>query len=345
MPAAQVEKPAFCPAARPDPAHSRLQRRLVTVLPTSLYARECSSASQRACAEHSARLFWMGSTPRSVTPTTTSTAGTATAASTALTAAHGGYDDDLPQYDLNALDAPSPGGGSGYHFTHAAPLYSRQLGDFPPEIIALIVHHLYYDYVPLPHPFPNPDPFIHLEQPSGAYPAAHLAPSLDAQAKELLAGLCRVDKTWSAEATRALWRRVSFGMPRAFESVLRTVEEYSAGQRVARPLRHDRHGKRSASTDSEGSGPGTGLRRRASSRGTASSLGLTMTAGDAVLPDAPVSSAPTAGPVHVAQTWDDNPTPRLPPRDTADRDYFGASEFALSCGPLMQTLTRSGSPQ
>lgn len=229
------------------------------------------------------------------------------------------YDDDLvPELDLLALQQQQGPGGAN-HFTHAAPLYARQLGDFPPEIIALIVHHLYYDYVPLPHPFPNPDPYISLEPPSSTYPAPHLAPSLDAQAKELLAGLCLVDKTWSAEATRALWRRVSFGMPRAFESVLRTIEEYSGGQRVARPLK-------SASLKRTGSveGSPTALGRRASQRGT-SSLGLTMTTATANedLPDAPA---------HVPATWADHPTPRLPTAEpsttttttTEPQDYFGA---------------------
>ncbi|GAA5984869.1 hypothetical protein JCM10908_002430 [Rhodotorula pacifica] len=266
-------------------------------------------------------------TPRGsgeTTPTTTTTTAPA-------------YDDDLaPELDLLALQGHN-------HFTHAAPSYSRQLGDFPPEIVALIVHHLYYDYVPLPHPFPNPDPFISLEPPSSTYPAPHLAPSLDAQAKELLAGLCLVDKTWSAEATRALWRRVSFGMPRAFESVLRTIEEYSGGQRVARPLRSD-HSRRSGSTDSEGSPSSSGLGRRASQRGGGggSSLGLTMTA-TADLPDAP--AAPPA-PVHVAQTWADSPTPRLakavePAKTDPAQDYFGAGAHPPQ---LLPTLDPAESP-
>lgn len=258
----------------------------------------------------------------------TPTAGTGAGAAAAT------YDDQqlVPELDLLALQqepSPSPLAGVN-HFTHAAPLYSRQLGDFPPEIIALIVHHLYYDHVPLPHPFPNPDPYISLEPPSSTYPAPHLAPALDAQVKELLAGLCLVDKTWSAEATRALWRRVSFGMPRAFESVLRTIEEYSGGQRVARPLRSDRSAsasKRSGSTDSEGS-PAS-LTRRASQRG--SSLGLTMTAAPTEdLPDAPVpAGVPAPEPArHTAATWADNPTPRLFKAESADtpQDYFGAGE-------------------
>ncbi|KWU42724.1 hypothetical protein RHOSPDRAFT_35782 [Rhodotorula sp. JG-1b] len=243
------------------------------------------------------------------------------------------YDDDLvPELDLLALQQHA----NSNHFTHAAPLYARQLGDFPPEIIALIVHHLYYDYVPLPHPFPNPDPYISLEPPSSTYPAPHLAPSLDAQAKELLAGLCLVDKTWSAEATRALWRRVSFGMPRAFESVLRTIEEYSGGQRVARPLKNASL-KRTGSIEAGGSP--TALGRRASQRGT-SSLGLTMTTATAAnedLPDAPAQ--------HVPKTWADHPTPRLPTAEkttTAEpQDYFGAGATAQQ---VLPTLDPAESP-
>ncbi|KAJ8292631.1 hypothetical protein OF846_004393 [Rhodotorula toruloides] len=161
---------------------------------------------------------------------------------------------DLPpqvtDLDLLSLASSSPN-PPGPHFTHHPPLhstYSRHLGDFPPEIIALIIHHLYYSYVPYPTPFPCPDPYLELV-PATPYEPSHLAQPLDTQAKETLASICLVDKTWSAEATRALWRRVSFGMPRAFESVLRTIEEYSGGQRVARPLRSDARGGRGHSSE------------------------------------------------------------------------------------------------
>lgn len=161
---------------------------------------------------------------------------------------------DLPpqvtDLDLLSLASTSPH-APGPHFTHHAPVhstYSRHLGDFPPEIIALIIHHLYYSYLPFPTPFPCPDPYLELV-PATPYQPSHLAQPLDTQAKETLAAICLVDKTWSAEATRALWRRVSFGMPRAFESVLRTIEEYSGGQRVARPLRSDARGGRGQSSE------------------------------------------------------------------------------------------------
>ncbi|GAA6007303.1 hypothetical protein JCM10207_001578 [Rhodosporidiobolus poonsookiae] len=148
--------------------------------------------------------------------------------------------------------APSP-----YDFLPHPP---RNPGDLPPEIIALIIHHLFYGYLPYPAPFPQPDPYLRLLPPQTHlfFPEpARLAPPPDAQAKETLAALALVDKTWNAEATRALWRRVSFGMPRAFESVLRTIEEYSGGRRVRRPLGSDLRSP-GASVD-EGSGLGRSL--------------------------------------------------------------------------------------
>ncbi|GAA5995763.1 uncharacterized protein JCM10292_004733 [Rhodotorula paludigena] len=160
------------------------------------------------------------------------------------------------------------------HFSHHAPAdgrYTRHPGDFPPEIIALIVHHLYYQEVPAPQPFPNPDPYLALLPPTPWYPA-RLAPPLDEQASETFSNLCLVNKTWSAEATRALWRRVSFGMPRAFESVLRTIEEYSGGQRVARPLRSDLRGGGSSSGGSSAERSRSAGQSR--ERAAPSSLGL-----------------------------------------------------------------------
>lgn len=59
------------------------------------------------------------------------------------------------------------------------------------------------------------------------------------QAREALRSLALVDKTWGEEATRTLWRKLSFGMPRAWESVLRLVEEYNAGRRIKRASRWD----------------------------------------------------------------------------------------------------------
>ncbi|GAA5989804.1 hypothetical protein JCM11641_003370 [Rhodosporidiobolus odoratus] len=123
---------------------------------------------------------------------------------------------------------------SYYDYDH----HSHNPGDLPPELISLIVHHLFYTHHPYPSPFPSPDPYLSLL----SYPfifslsSANLAPPLDAQAKEALSHAALVNKVWNAEATRALWRRVSFGMPRDFESVLRTIEEYSGGRRVKRQL-------------------------------------------------------------------------------------------------------------
>ncbi|GAA5911176.1 hypothetical protein JCM5296_003984 [Sporobolomyces johnsonii] len=123
-------------------------------------------------------------------------------------------------------------------FARSHSTYTRHIGDFPPEIISLIIHHLWYSLVPLPTPFPDLDPYLHLV-PATPYSAPRFEDSPGAQAKETLSALALVDKTWGAEATRALWRKVSFGMPRAFESVLRTIEEYGGKRAVERPSRID----------------------------------------------------------------------------------------------------------
>ncbi|GAA6062416.1 hypothetical protein JCM10212_006051 [Sporobolomyces blumeae] len=121
-------------------------------------------------------------------------------------------------------------------FARSTSTYTRTVGDFPPEIIALIVHHLWYTLVPLPSAFPDPDPYLELLPPPYPGAAPRFAESPNYQAKETLSALALVNKTWGAEATRALWRKVSFGTPRAFESILRTAEEYSGTVRFERPL-------------------------------------------------------------------------------------------------------------
>ncbi|GAA6005254.1 hypothetical protein JCM11491_002636 [Sporobolomyces phaffii] len=148
------------------------------------------------------------------------------------------------------LDPPTPlsrdrSGHDGNHtptfepapsYNRTASTYTRTIGDFPPEIIALIVHHLWYTLVPLPQAFPDPDPYLELKP--APYPGAapRFAESPNYQAKETLSALALVGKTWGAEATRALWRKVSFGTPRSFESILRTAEEYSGRVQYERPL-------------------------------------------------------------------------------------------------------------
>ncbi|GAA5898921.1 uncharacterized protein JCM6883_003472 [Sporobolomyces salmoneus] len=121
-------------------------------------------------------------------------------------------------------------------FNRTTSTYTRRIGDFPPEIIALIVHHLWYTLVPLPQSFPDPDPYLELRPPPYPGGAPRFAESPNYQAKETLSALALVGKTWGAEATRALWRKVSFGTPRSFESILRTAEEYSGRVQYERPL-------------------------------------------------------------------------------------------------------------
>jgi hypothetical protein len=132
--------------------------------------------------------------------------------------------------------------GEGYGtLTHGTPSHffpsssRRNPGDFPPEIVSLIVHHLYDILLPplCAHPSPDP-PSLHLLPRQTAYGSPLFAPTPLESARECFANLALVDRTWGAAAMNALWRTVGFGMPRAFESVLRTAEEYKKGVRGSR---------------------------------------------------------------------------------------------------------------
>lgn len=125
-------------------------------------------------------------------------------------------------------------------------------GAFPPELISLITQHLYHDILPPPEHFPDPDPHLHLLPRQVSYLPPRFAPSPPEQARETFRNLALVDKTWGEEATRALWRKLSFGMPRAWESVLRLVEEYSQGRRIKRAERVDLSGSSGWSIGSMG---------------------------------------------------------------------------------------------
>ena len=119
----------------------------------------------------------------------------------------------------------------------------------PPELISLIIHHLYLLLLPPALPAPNPDPFLTLLPPSPktstvpipawtapsrvAYPLPpprppplNFAPPPITIARHALLPLCLVNKVWNEEATKCLWRSVGFGMPKGFEGLLRTVGEY-----------------------------------------------------------------------------------------------------------------------
>ena len=124
---------------------------------------------------------------------------------------------------------------------HVEPVAQQKInpGAFPPELISLITQHLYHDLLPPPEPFPDPDPYLHLLPRLVSYLPPRFAPSPPEQAREVFRNLALVDKTWGEEATRALWRKLSFGMPRAWESVLRLVEEYAQGRRIKRAERMD----------------------------------------------------------------------------------------------------------
>ncbi|KAM0749673.1 hypothetical protein T439DRAFT_326551 [Meredithblackwellia eburnea MCA 4105] len=115
----------------------------------------------------------------------------------------------------------------------------------PPELVSLIVHHLYQLLLPPQPQAPSPDPNLLLLPPEPALPPRATAPGgfptptykklttrafapppIDI-ARAVLGNLCLVNKTWNEPATRALWKSVGFGMPNGFQSVLRTAEEYS----------------------------------------------------------------------------------------------------------------------
>ncbi|KAK4047317.1 hypothetical protein OIV83_005495 [Microbotryomycetes sp. JL201] len=127
---------------------------------------------------------------------------------------------------------------------HYAEYFGRQEtqhnpGSFPPEIVSLIVQHLYYSLVPPPELFPAPDPYLQLVPNKVPYLPPEFAPPMQDQARDALRKLCHVNHVWNWEATRALWRKLSFGMPKGWEKVLRVVEEYNQGFRIIQTGRRD----------------------------------------------------------------------------------------------------------
>lgn len=112
--------------------------------------------------------------------------------------------------------------------------YRTHLSDFPPELIALITHHLYYSLIPTPNYCPSPDPHLYLIPATSAYAPPSFEPTPSEQAREAFSNLCLVDSHWGEEGRKALWRNLSIGMPRAFQSVLQTIEEYQTGRRQRR---------------------------------------------------------------------------------------------------------------
>lgn len=238
---------AFCP---PYPAHVAHPRVLLT----------CCSRSQR---DRDATPSPSTHTPRPSTPNNNSSS---LPVLDTLNLSHYGdsslqFDDpstqstphQSPRYERSFLYSPPP-----------PPVPEVNPGHFPPEIISLITQHLYYLILPppeRPEGFPSPDPYLHLLPREAVYLPPRFAPSLPEQAREAFRNLALVDKTWGEEATRALWRKLSFGMPRAWESVLRMVEEYKQGRRIKRAEREDVGG----SGWSIGTIGGSGIERRQSS--------------------------------------------------------------------------------
>lgn len=162
----------------------------------------------------------------------------------------------LASYDSPTTPTTSRPATSGHVTpTYAEPssfYYQRNPGDFPPEIVSLIVHHLYDTLLPPLCEYPSPDPYLQLLPKPTPYSSPLFAPSPAEQARESFRNLALVDRTWGEEATKALWRVVGFGMPRAFENVLRTIEEYKSGRRIKRAERVDVSGSSGWSFDTIG---------------------------------------------------------------------------------------------
>lgn len=141
---------------------------------------------------------------------------------------------------------------------------NRQLSDFPPELIAIIMHHLYYSIIAPPAHYPSPDPALYLIPAVSLYSSPTFIPTPSEQARSTFLQISLVDKTWGEEGRKLLWRNVSIGMPRAFESILRTIEEYKTGRRD-RKLLATRKRETSAETEWGRSLTPTGTIKRAAS--------------------------------------------------------------------------------
>lgn len=105
--------------------------------------------------------------------------------------------------------------------------------NLPPEIIGIIMNHLYYSIINPPSLFPNPDPVLELIPASTPYSNPTFIPTSNEQARDTFNKVSTLDKTWGELARSLLWRNVSIGMPRAFESILFTINQYN--QRQHRP--------------------------------------------------------------------------------------------------------------
>lgn len=135
-------------------------------------------------------------------------------------------------------------------------------GNFPPEIIRLIIKHLYFTILPSVNEYPNPDPHLEI-LPRTSHSNSYsnnptFAPTPTEEARLTFTRLALVDTTWGAAATDFLWKSVGFGIPRAFESVLRTIEEYSTGRRINRAERLELAGSSGWSFESLGMNGGHG---------------------------------------------------------------------------------------
>lgn len=109
---------------------------------------------------------------------------------------------------------------------------------FPPEIILLIIQNLYFSIITLPEDFPSPDPHLKLIKSTTITLTTTIKPIFSPipseELRKTFTKLALINRTWSILSTNYLWKSINFDIPRAFESVLRTIEEYSTGKRILR---------------------------------------------------------------------------------------------------------------
>ncbi|KAH9856455.1 hypothetical protein C2E23DRAFT_722148 [Lenzites betulinus] len=107
---------------------------------------------------------------------------------------------------------------------------SSVVGQFPPELLAVICAHVYTSG--LPPPTPSLDPLASLASadqsgtPTGLPSSFPLAYWPESVVRKTLANLCQVNKSWYEAAKPWLWRKIEIRLPRSWLSI---VEEIAGG--------------------------------------------------------------------------------------------------------------------
>ncbi|KAI0635670.1 hypothetical protein C8Q77DRAFT_584363 [Trametes polyzona] len=101
------------------------------------------------------------------------------------------------------------------------------VGQFPPELLAVICAHVYA--AGIPPPTPSLDPLICVDQPGiptalpSSFPPAYWPESV---VRRTLANLCQVNKAWYEAAKPWLWRKIEIRLPRSWLAI---VDEVAGG--------------------------------------------------------------------------------------------------------------------